>query len=94
MPLTLEHSMLFNNYSGDKILLIYHPAYIETLKIVHLVKNVRNNLLNRKKFIFSLFLFGEFRELIEYTNGFISWKTFYDVYDKDSKLQANLRKAE
>ena len=37
--------------------------------------------------------FGEFGDLIEIPNGFISWKTFYDVYEKDSKLQANLRKA-
>ena len=31
--------------------------------------------------------------MIEIPNGFISWKTFYDVYEKDSKLQANIRKA-
>ena len=37
--------------------------------------------------------FDEFGDLIEIPNGFISWKTFYDVYEKDSKLQANLRKA-
>ena len=37
--------------------------------------------------------FGEFGDLIEIPNGFISWKTFYDVSEKDSKLQANLRKA-
>ena len=78
---------------------IYHPAYNETLKtylffdIVHLAKNIRNNLLNRKKIVFPEFSFGEFRDLIEIINGFISWKTFYDDYDKDSKLQANLRKA-
>ena len=53
MPLTLEHSMSFNNYSGDKILLIYHPAYIETLKIVHLVKNVRNSFFRIERNLFS-----------------------------------------
>ena len=91
--------LLLKNYNGDKNLFIYHPAYNETLKtylffdIVHLVKNIRNNLLNRKKFVFPEFSFGEFRDLIEIPNGFISWKTFYDVYEKDSELQANLRKA-
>ena len=30
--------------------------------------------------------------MIEIPCGFISWKTFYDVYERDSKLQANLRK--
>ena len=31
--------------------------------------------------------------MIEIPNCLISWKTFYDVHEKDSKLQANLRKA-
>ena len=57
------------------------------------MKNIGNNLLDRKKFVFPEFSFGEFRDLIEIPNGFISWKTFYDVYEKDSELQANLRKA-
>ena len=78
---------------------IYHPAYNETLKtylffdIVHLVKNIRNNLLNRQKFVFPEISFGEFRDLIEIPNGFISWRSFYDVWEEDSKFQANLRKA-
>ena len=91
--------LLLNNYNGNKNLLIDHPVYNETLKtyllfdIVHLVKNIRNNFLSRKKFVFPEFSFDEFRDLIEILNGFISWKIFYDVYEKDSKLQANLRKA-
>ena len=90
---------MLNNYNGDQNFFIYHPAYNEKLKTylffdtVHLVKNIRNNLLNRKKFIYPEFSFGEFRDLIEIINSFVSWKTFYDVYGKDSKLQANLRKA-
>ena len=90
---------MLNNYNEDKNFFIYHPAYNEKLKTylffdtVHLVKNIRNNLLNRKKFIYPEFSFGEFRDLIEIINSFVSWKTFYDVYGKDSKLQANLRKA-
>ena len=44
--------LLLNNYNGDKNLFIYHSACNETLKtylffdIVHLVKNIRSNLLN------------------------------------------------
>ena len=57
------------------------------------MKNIRNSLLDRKKFVFQEFLFGEFRDWIEIPNGFISWETFYDVYEKDSKSQENLRKA-
>ena len=45
------------------------------------------------RFVFQEFLFGEFRDWIEIPNGFTSWETFYDVYEKDSKSQENLRKA-
>ena len=48
------------------------------------MKNIKNNILNRKTFVFPEFSFAEFRDLIEIRNGFISWKTFYDVYEKDS----------
>ena len=46
--------LLINNYNGDKNLFIYHLADNKTLKIyllfdiAHLVKNIRNNLLNQK----------------------------------------------
>ena len=46
-----------------------------------------------KKIVFPEFSFGEFKNLIEIPNGFISWKIFYDVYEKDSILQVNLGKA-
>ena len=85
--------LLLNNYNGNKNLFIDHPVYNETLKtyllfdIVHLVKNIRNNFFSRKKFVFPEFSFDEFGDLIEMVGN------FYDVYEKDSKLQANLRKA-
>ena len=61
--------------------------------VVHLIKNVRNNLLNRKRFTFPSFEFLDFYDDIKIPEGYISWKIFYEIYEKDSLLQANLRKA-
>ena len=52
VPNVRAFQLLLTNYNGDKNLFIYHPAYNETLKTclffdtVHLVKNIRNDLLN------------------------------------------------
>ena len=52
-------SHLLNKYNEDKKLYIYHPANIRLLinylcfDIVHLIKNIRNKLLSRKK-LFSI----------------------------------------
>ena len=85
------------NKSSDD-LYVYHPSN-PSKKIylfydsVHLVKNIRNNLLNAKRFIFPAFNFDGFDESISITSGEISWGLFHSVYDKDICLQANLRKA-
>ena len=60
---------------------------------VHLIKNVRNNLLNYKRFIFPAFEYDDFEDPISFKVGQISWKLFHDVFEKDSLLEANLRKA-
>ena len=59
---------------------------------VHLIKSIRNNLLNNKRFIFPAFTFEKFNDLIN-VGGDISWKLLHDTYEKDCTLQANLRKA-
>ena len=61
--------------------------------IVHWIKNIRNNLLNRKKFVFASSTFGLFKDVIDVPQGYISWRMFYDAYEKDEVLQSNLRKA-
>ena len=61
--------------------------------IIHLIKNIRNNLLNRKKFVFPEFIFDLFRDNINVPAGFISWDIFYKLYEKDEHLDSNLRKA-
>jgi len=57
------------------------------------MKNIRNNLLNNKRFIFPAFKFSEFVDDISCEAGEISWKLFHDVYEKDQDLQSNLKKA-
>ena len=70
---------------GSKIYLFFDS--------VHLLKNIRNNLLNNKRFLFPAFSFSGFYDLINFDGGEIPWKLFHDVYEKDEKLQSNLRKA-
>ena len=60
---------------------------------VHLIKNIRNNLLNHRRFIFPSFDFYQFLDPINVPAGEISWKLLHDVYDKDKSLQGNLKKA-
>ena len=57
------------------------------------MKNIRNNLLNYKRFIFPSFKFDSFRDPINVPGGEIKWKFFHDVHKKDTLLEANLRKA-
>ena len=60
---------------------------------VHLIKSIRNNLLNNKRFIFPEFTFEEFNDPINVKGGEISWKLLHDTYEKNCTSQANLRKA-
>ena len=61
--------------------------------MVHLVKNIRNNLLNNKKFVFPSFEFNLFNDCIKVPGGFVSWSMLYQLYERDELLQGNLRKA-
>ena len=60
---------------------------------VHLLKNIRNNLLNAKRFLFPSFLFQGFSEDIQFNGGEISWHLLNCVDEGDSNLQENIRKA-
>ena len=57
------------------------------------MKNVRNNLFNAKKFVFPSFNFNVQGVVINSPDGYISWSDLHSIYDQDSKLPANLRKA-
>ena len=75
----------FINFQSQKVHLFYDT--------VHLIKNVRNNLLSKKRLVFPQFIFFEFNDDVIVNPGETSWKLFHDVYEKDQKLDANLRKA-
>ena len=60
---------------------------------MHLIKNVRNNLLNYKRFIFTAFEYDGFEDPILIKADKISWKLFHDIFEKDIRLEANLIKA-
>ena len=60
---------------------------------VHLIKNIRNNLLARRRFIFPPFRFVDFEDEINVPGGEVSWKLLHDVHKRDASLSANLKKA-
>ena len=69
---------------NDKpIYLFYNP--------VHLIKNVRNNLLARKQFLFFPFICKILHHDVMVAGGQISWNLLHSVHDRDSQCQANLR---
>ena len=76
---------LFTIYESQKMYLFFDT--------VHLIKSVRNNLLNYKRFLFPSFNFNDFKDPINLQGGEISWKTFHDVSEKDALLEAHLKKA-
>ena len=76
---------LFIWYELRKIYLFYDA--------VHLMKNIRNNLINYKRLLFPSFKFDGFKDPINVPGGEIKWKLFHDIHKKDGLLDANLRKA-
>ena len=60
---------------------------------VHLIKNVRNNLLNYKQFLFPSFTFIGFKDSIKITGGELKWKMLHDVFERNAQLDGNWKKA-
>ena len=57
------------------------------------MKNIRNNLFNRKKFVFPDFIYNDGLNIdINFWAGIIQWKDLHDIYDKEKRLSANLNK--
>ena len=89
--------ILLKNYPGDNETYFLMPdadnkTYV-FFDIVHLVKNLRNNLLHAKKFVFPEFKFEVGSTIIKANEGYLSWRDIHKIYDKDSTLNGNLRKA-
>ena len=59
--------------------------------MLHIMKNVRNNLLAAKRMYFHLL--NSIRNRINVNSGYVSWSLFYELYENDLKLQANLKRA-
>ena len=60
---------------------------------VHLIKNIRNNLLNAKNIVFAEFSYNQGNIQLHCPQGYIGWADLYNIYDKDKELKGNLRKA-
>ena len=95
----LAFNLLLTQYDSDM-----HNHYIQhhtkpNLKTylvfdsVHLLKNIRNNLLNRKRFLFPSFKFDGFLKNVYVKSGEVDWHLLYNIYEKDESLNGNLRLA-
>ena len=87
----LLHSILLHSCSLSILtVLVLQICFFDT---VHLLKNVRNNLLNSKQFAFPAFNFSINDSQCSSQNGYITWRNVHEIYDQDCALKANLRKA-
>lgn len=59
----------------------------------HLVKNVRNNLLNARRFVFPQFDYEKDGIQIHCPAGYIAWSDLHKIFECDARLQSNLKKA-
>ena len=76
-----------------RILVNESPIYLFH-DTVHILKNIRNNLLNQKRLIFPQFTNNDLMDMpVEVTGGEISWSLLHQVREKDIQCQANLRAA-
>ena len=87
-----ESNLYIEHLSRQKelfILFIYLFYYT-----VHLLKIIRNNLLNGKKFVFPEFMHNNYLHInIHCPAGYIRWGNLYNIHDNDKELKGNLRKA-
>ena len=60
---------------------------------IHLIKNVQNNILNHKRFLFPSFTFNRFKDSINVTGRELKWKMLHDVFKRDAQLDGNSKKA-
>ena len=92
-------SLLVIMFNSESNLYIEHPQYHGKktylfYDTVHLLKNIRNNLLNGKKFVFPEFMHNNNLYInIHCPAGYIRWGNLYNIYDNDKELKGNLRKA-
>ena len=75
--------------------IINHPSGVYQLfNLLYLLENIRNNLINSRRFVFpqdEVEKEDEFYYRINLDAGEITWKLLYDVHDKDENLPDNLK---
>ena len=69
------------NFMGHTIYIYIYNLYDS----MHLIKNVINNFVNSKCFVFPSFEFTEFEDNIPVDAGEISWYLLHNVHEKDEK---------
>ena len=100
-----NHSSNVNCFTSLKDIFILTQSYLLGIKLtttsertcffdtVHLLKNIRNNLLNAKKVVFSEFSSNQGNIQLHCPQGYIGWADLYNIYDNEKELKGNLRKA-
>ena len=84
----------FEGYKTHYITLPHPPPKLFLFfDSVHLLKDIRNGLLNKKKFVFSAFTFEISNISVSSKEGYIAWSDLHKVYNKDNALNVKLRKA-
>ena len=89
-------NILLDGFEGDKTHYITLPNPRQKYLFfysVHLLKNIHNSLLNKKKFVFPAFTFEIWNISVSSKEGYIAWSDLHKVYGKDNALNAKLRKA-
>ena len=91
-------SVLKRRYGKKDQLFIRHPANHNKNTFLffdtpHLIKNVRNNLVNAKRFVFPSFDYEKDGISIHCPAGYIAWNDLHKIFEADSKLQGNFKKA-
>ena len=91
-------NILLDKFEGDKTHYITLPnpppqKIFLFFDSVHLLKNIRNSLLNKKKFVFPAFTFKISNISVSSKEVYIAWSDLHKVYNKDNALNAKLRKA-
>ena len=85
MPLTF-YLINFRRTKRVIYLFLTLPSKYFFFVSVHLLKNIRNSLLNKKKFIFPSFKFEISNISISSKEGYIALSDLHKVYNKDNAL--------
>ena len=85
-----KDDQLFIQHPSNPHKNIYQYLFFDT---PHLIKNVRNNLLNSRRFVFPQFDYEKDGIEIHCTAGYLAWSDLHQIFEHDVKLQSNLKKA-